>query len=339
MRTVAAAIVAAAALTSCASGSAGSAVGAPTSSPQATSPSLHPPTAAGSSPRALPRVTARTLLHLPVGVSRAVAVMAGGRLVALGGLAPGDSSTSRIWSIDPTTRSVRRAGSLALAVHDASGATLDGHVFVFGGGAARTVATVQEWDGRRTAVVGSLPRPRSDSAAVTIGNTAYVVGGFDGTRMDRDVLATSDGRHFRPIARLRVGVRYAAVSAVGTRYLVVAGGALATTEGTAAGPVTDDVQLVDVVSGAVRVIAHLPRPLAHAVGCDVGSLPVLVGGRRSGRALRDVLMTPALRAVGTLPIALSDGACVSAGGTAYVVGGETAGPGAPVASVVALATR
>lgn len=335
MRKVAAAIVAAAALTSCASGSASPAVTVATTPPGVASPSLHPPTATGSAPPSRPHVLARRVLQLPVGVSRAVAVALDGRVLVLGGLAPGDSSTSRIWSIDPTRGSVRRAGALAVAVHDASGATLSGHVFVFGGGAARTVATVQEWDGRRTRVVGSLPRPRSDSASATIGNTAYVVGGFDGTHMDRDVLGTTDGRHFRTVARLRIGVRYPAVVADG-RNLLVVGGALATTEGTASGPVTDAVQRIDVTTGAVHVVGHLAQAMAHAVGCSVGGLAMVAGGRIAGSATRAVLDAASLSRVGLLPTSLSDGSCASIGTAAYLIGGESSGPAAPLATVIAL---
>jgi N-acetylneuraminic acid mutarotase len=278
------------------------------------------------------------VLHLPVGVSRAVAVMMSGRIVVLGGLAPGDSSTSRIWSVDLAGRRVTRAGSLSLAVHDASGAVLHGAAFVFGGGSATTVATVQEWDGRRTRVVGSLPAPRSDSAAAVIGGVAYIVGGFDGSRLVREVLATTDGRHFRTVARLRVGVRYPAVVADG-RDLLVAGGALATTEGTAAGPVTAAVQQVDVATGIVSVVGRLDRPMAHGVGCVVGGRPLVVGGRSGGRPLDAIVEPRSRRRAGTLPVALSDGACASAGSVGYVVGGESSGPGAPLRSVIALTAR
>ena len=42
-----------------------------------------------------------------------------------------------------------------------------------------------------------------------------MVGGYDGTILDPQVLATTDGRHFRVAARLPVPVRYAATAAVG----------------------------------------------------------------------------------------------------------------------------
>jgi hypothetical protein len=281
------------------------------------------------------RLQVSTLLHLPVGVSRAVVVAVGGRLLVLGGLAPGDSTTARVWSVDVSRRTTTTAGHLAMPVHDASGAVLHGHVFVFGGGAATSVATVQEYSGGASHVVGALPQPRSDSSATVIGNTAYVVGGFDGQRMTRDVLATSDGVHFHAVAKLRVGVRYPAVVADGADLLVV-GGALATTEGTVNGAQTTDIQQIDPRTGRVQVIGHVASALAHAFGLTVDGVPCFAGGRIAGTAARSIWALPQLRQLGRLPQAVSDAAAAVVGATTYVVGGETSGPGAPASSVVAL---
>ena len=85
---------------------------------------------------------------------------------------------------------------------------------MFGGGAQHVSDVVQalQPDGPST-VVGHLPQPRADLAAVTIGSTVYLVGGYDGTNATRDVLATTDGVQFRTVAQLPVGVRYPAVAA------------------------------------------------------------------------------------------------------------------------------
>src|SRR5437588_160486 len=136
------------------------------------------------------------------------------------GCASGRNRADTAWAtpalrVDPATHRVTVSRPLALAVHDASGAALAGSAYVFGGGAATTVATVQQWTARGGRRVAALPAPRSDSAAAVVGGTAYVVGGFDGRGMTRDVLATTDGRVFRKVARLAIGVRYPAVAAVG----------------------------------------------------------------------------------------------------------------------------
>jgi hypothetical protein len=278
-------------------------------------------------------------MRLPVGVSRAVAVVRGSTVLVLGGLAPGDSTTGRVWTIDPDARTARESGSLGEPVHDASGAFLDGAALVFGGGAASGVADVQECTGSGTRVVGRLPQPRSDDSAAVVGGVAFVVGGFDGHSMARDVLATSTGRTFRVAATLRLGVRYPAVAAVG-RFVYVIGGELANTEGTLAGGQTADIQRIDTVTGRVVVLARLPRPLGHATAFAIGGRLFVAGGRHGATATSDILeIAPATgraRRVGRLPLALSDAAAAVIGSTAYLVGGETSGPADPVSTVTAV---
>ena len=72
-------------------------------------------------------------------------------------------------------------------------------------------------------MVGQLPAARSDASGVSDGSVAYVIGGYDGTSWDPQVLATQDGRHFRVAARLPVPVRYAAVAAAAGEIWVFGG--------------------------------------------------------------------------------------------------------------------
>lgn len=277
-------------------------------------------------------VTAVTRMHLPTGVSRTVAVADGTNLLVLGGLAPGDSTTARVWRIDPHGRRVTSAKPLAQAVHDASGAMLAGRALVFGGGSAATVAAVQQWTATGASVRGRLPQPRSDSASAVVGGTAYVVGGFTGRAMARDILATTDGRSFHVVGRLAIGVRYPAVAAVGGEVYVL-GGALATTEGTASGAQTAAVQRFDPGTGKVTVIGHLPRAIAHAMAFTLDGNLYLVGGRHGPTAtaaiMRIALTNARATVVGSLPQALSDAAVAVVGGQVWLVGGETSGPSAP----------
>ena len=86
--------------------------------------------------------------------------------------------------------------------------------FVLGGGTASSVPTVQAFTpGTPATVTGAMSRARSDSGGVSAGPAGYVIGGYDGTRLDPEVLATRDGLHFRVAARLPVPVRYAAMAA------------------------------------------------------------------------------------------------------------------------------
>ena len=193
-----------------------------------------------------------------------------GRLLLLGGLTSGGASADGIFTVNPATGHARAAGTLARPLHDAAGTSLRGHEMIFGGGAQASVATVQEFNPAvpgRTArhatasVTGALPAARSDAAAVTIGGTAYVVGGYTGTRPDAEVLATSDGRGFRGVAALPVPVRYPAVAALGGTIFAFGGEAIT---GPRAG------QPVERHSG------HRPRP-AHR---ESHRAPTRAAGRR-----------------------------------------------------------
>ena len=332
MKAVAAAL-AAAAVASC------SATSAPAPASRVAGTSGSSPGTRSATTSNASRLHVSTLLRLPVGVSRTVVVAQGSNLLVLGGLAPGDSTTARAWRIDVTTRHATQSAPLKTAVHDASGAIVAGKPTVFGGGAASTVAAVQQWSTAGGHVVGRLPQPRSDSAAAVVGTTAYVVGGFSGSGMTRDVLATSDGRTFRVVGRLRVGVRYPAVAAVGGAVYVV-GGALATTEGTASGAQTADVQRIDVTTGKVTIVGRLAQPLAHATAFALGGALYVAGGRHGATATSAVvridLRTGAATRVASLPHGLSDAAAAVVGSTAYLVGGETSGPAAPASTVLAL---
>ena len=80
---------------------------------------------------------------------------------------------------------------------------------MLGGGTASSVPTVQAFTpGTPATVTGAMSRARSDSGGVSAGPAGYVIGGYDGSRLDPEVLATRDGLHFRVAARLPVPVRY-----------------------------------------------------------------------------------------------------------------------------------
>ena len=71
--------------------------------------------------------------------------------------------------------------------------------------------------------LGRLPAIRADLAAVSVAGELVVVGGGTPGRPDLRVLATTDGRSFRVVAHLLVGVRYPAVAVVGSLIYVVGG--------------------------------------------------------------------------------------------------------------------
>jgi hypothetical protein len=291
----------------------------------------------------MPRLHARVVGRLADPVSRAVAVEMGSRIVVLGGLTTGDVTTGRVVAVDPNNWTSVADGELREAVHDASGAALGGHAVVFGGGSSSEVANTQWWTDGTSRIVGTLPGPRSDSAATTVGITAYVVGGFNGTGMDRAVVATTTGRTFRTVAHLKQGVRYPAVASLSGKVYVF-GGELATTDGTSTGAQSRLVQQIDPKTGQTRILGKLPWGIGHAMAFALGGRLYLAGGRRGTQATSRVwAVNPTnarLTAVGRLPQAISDSAVASHGTRSVVlIGGETSGPYEPQRIIVVVSLR
>lgn len=297
------------------------------------SPSVAPkvPAAQGSSTGA-PAIAhldvASTSWQLGTPRSRAVAFSDGNGILVAGGLDSTQSTVSTVLHIDPNTGATTSAGSLSVPTHDAAGGVLGSQRFVFGGGAQHVSDVVQvlQPNGPST-VVGHLPQPRADLAAVTIGATVYLVGGYDGTSATRDVLATSDGVRFRAIAQLPIGVRYPAVGALGDNVFVF-GGELSGNESSA-------VQQIDVRTGDARVIGRLPSPRTEAAAISIGGSLFVGGGRAGGAASTDVLRFDPSSAqfsiAAALPAPVADSAAVVVNGRAYLLGGEAASISSSVA--------
>jgi hypothetical protein len=272
--------------------------------------------------------------QLPWGISREVVLASGRNLLIIGGLNQRSVTTSSITRLNPVTGRATHAGRLATASHDAAGALLGGTPYLFGGGVTASLATVQrlaltppprpKLRGRGTATVaGQLPGPRSDLSSVTLGGTAYLIGGYDGASYAPAVLATSNGRAFRTVARLPVPVRYAAVAATGQQIYVFGGQ-------TPAGP-SRAIQRVNVATGRAAVVGRLPAPVTGATAFTIGGQILIAGGQvaRDGAApaaTRAVLAyDPARRSAvpaGTLPVPVSNAASAVIGATAFVVGGS-----------------
>lgn len=265
--------------------------------------------------------------------SRAVAVVDGSRVLVLGGLA-GGSSTASVLRIDPDAGAVVHAGLLAEAVHDAAGAMVAGAARVFGGGGASTTDAVQTYDPSGSRVTARLPRPRSDLAATGVDGTAYIAGGFDGTRLSPYVVSTTDARVFRIAGTLATAVRYPAVAALGAAVYVI-GGSTATTESSAAGQV-DLVQRFDPATGRTSVVAHMPHAIAHAMAFTLGGRLYVAGGVE-GRTPLDAIYEidgADVRRVAALPGPRSDAAVAQIGDRVLLLGGENGGTSALLDSVV-----
>ena len=293
--------------------------------------------------RALPgRATARgpailqvmpAAFQLPAPIAREVVLPRGRDLLIAGGLTPGQTSTSEVTLLDPATGQTSQLGRLAAAAHDSGGSILGGRPVVFGGGTAASTATVQAIAGPGPAtMLGRLPRPRSDLAAVTVHGIAYLIGGYDGASYAEDVIATRDGRNFSTLSRLPVPVRYPGVAAIGDQIWVFGGQ-------TGAG-LTDVIQEIDASTGMARVVGRLPHPLAGETGFALGGEIFLAGGQlapsgtpssspttsrallTSGRVLRYDPASGVTSPAGQLPVPVAYGAGTVIGGTAFLIGGE-----------------
>jgi hypothetical protein len=269
--------------------------------------------------------------QLPAPVSREVVVAPAGKrdLLVLGGLAANGSSAGSAYALDLHTGALSPQGTLAQPTHDAAGAALGGRVLVLGGGTATTTASSQIESHGRTVLGRALAQARADAGAVTIGDTAYVVGGYDGTAMDREVVATTNGRGYRAVASLPVPVRYPALAAVGSRIYVF-GGLRASGHPTAA------VQVVDTGRRTARVVGHLPVPLDGASAGVLDGTIYLAGGDRGASPRAAIYAfeprgSSFLRA-GSLRVPVANAGSAVRHGRLWIVGGETRG-GRPTSDV------
>lgn len=268
--------------------------------------------------------------HLAAPLSREVVVPGPptGSISVLGGLTTGNATTGSVVNLAVPAGTQTPAGALATPTHDAAVAVLGSKVLVFGGGVQSSFATVQAYPltaaGASAAgqVVGQLPQPRSDADAVTIGRTAYVVGGYDGTVADPQVLSTTNGNSFHLVGSLPVPVRYPAVTALGRMIYVFGGQQI----GGAAGPV-NAIQRIDTVSGVIKVIGHLPQALLGASAVTLGGVVYVAGGTTgafdSGVIYAFDPVRGRMLVAGHLVTPLSNSAVATVAGTAWLVGGES----------------
>jgi hypothetical protein len=279
-------------------------------------------------------------------LSREVVVPGSGSSVTvLGGLAGSQQTLARVFSLDTAGGAITEAGALATGVHDGAAAPLGSSAFVFGGGSPNTVAVNQKVSATPgsatvTSVLdGRLPQPRSDAVAVKVGAVAYVVGGYDGTAPDPQVLATSDGRTFSVVADLPVPVRYPAVGVLGGRIYVLGGEA---TGGRSSGQAVTAIQMIDPVGRTASVVGHLSSPLAGAAAFALGGHLYVAGGTvgaggavATGAAVGDIWAfdpaTDRVQRAGTLPAPVSFAGSVVVGQRGWLIGGENRGT--PLAQV------
>ncbi len=267
-------------------------------------------------------LTVSAAYRLPAPVEREIAVAHKGAVILAGGLDSNSGSTDGVFRMNPASGALRSLGIVPQAFHDAAGAILGNALYVFGGGAAQSSASVQRFDlGTNTGrVVAHLPRALSDLASAQGPNGVFLIGGYDGRVPRREVYRTTDGTHFTEVGRLPVGLRYPAVGAVGTS-IVIAGG-------TSPSGTSDGVFVFDTSTGRIRRIGRLPRAVAHAEALVLGPAVYVAGGiDANGNVTSSIIrIDPTTgriaRVTGSLPV--RDGATASLRQSVLVVGGAGA---------------
>ena len=245
----------------------------------------------------------------------------GARFVMLGGLDAADVSADGIEIAD--LRRVLHTTTLPSPQHDAQGALLGGRVYVFGGGADTELDHILSYDpaSDRVTQVGTLLTAQSDVAVTNAGTYAYIVGGFDGTNYLDTVVAWRPGSGPRVVARLPVGLRYAAVAVAGGGLLIVGG---STPTGA-----SDAIYRFDLTTHHVRRIGTLPHPVTHGEAATLGAYVYLVGGRSDlldGQTAAVYAIDPStgrIKPAGRLPQPTSDAAALTIGGAIVVAGGQS----------------
>jgi outer membrane protein assembly factor BamB len=278
--------------------------------------------------RALPAAEAGLFpWQLQAPISREVVLPLGGgegSLLVAGGLTLGGSSASGTYRLNTATGHLTLVGNLSSGLHDAASTVVGGEGLVLGGGAAVPTALAQAVaPGGTSRSSGQLPQARADAAAVTVGGVAYLVGGYNGTAMTPQVLATTDGVHYHSVATLAVPVRYPAVAATGGHIYVFGGQGMS-------GQLTRVVQVVDPATGTAKVIAQLPRALSAAAAGTLDGTIYLAGGlAAAGQPAAAVYaFDPVHRSLlqaGALPVAVANAGVAVSGGKLFLVGGETTG--------------
>jgi hypothetical protein len=252
------------------------------------------------------KLTVTRVGSLPEATSRIAAVALGNRILALGGLVAGTSSTQIL--AGPPSHLVS-VGSLPIPTHDDAAVALGSSVYLLGGGQATSSdAIVRVTRTGHARHAGSLGEPLSDLGAATIGNIAYIAGGYTGAKYATGILAFRGGMP-KLVARLPVGLRYAGVAALNGK-LYVAGGV--TTSGE-----SDAVYSFDPATRKVRRIATLPAPVAHEPLAALGGSLYLIGSS----VLR---ITPGhgVTVVGRIASPVQNAAAVTIGNAVYVLGGD-----------------
>ena len=250
---------------------------------------------------------------LPVGGDRTGAAITGRTLVVVGG-----AGSNKVLA-GPLGGKLVVVAKLPQRLSATQAFALGGTVYSLGGEQGNT-PTDQifriDLGSHRAIPAGTFDEPLAESGVVVRGPSAYLAGGWTGTKYATAILKFTPPSGIALIGRLPVGLRSAAVALLGST-LYVAGGR--TEHG-----LSREVYAVDLKTGKVSVFGRLPQALEQSVLVVATSgLFVLGGETAAGKHVRTVIrvdpVTGYATTVGTITNPFSSAAAVPAGERTIVV--------------------
>ncbi len=265
-------------------------------------------------------LSAGQLAPLPDARSGAASAAFGGNVVVSGGLSTAGVSSDTVFRLE-------QAGQPAVLpplpgpVHDAASAAIGSRLLLFGGGESEGSDRVIQVLPGPSKLVGQLPVALSDLAAVTVGDTAYVLGGWNGTATNPGIYAVSATGAATTVGHLPIGLRYPAAAALDGK-VIIAGG-----ENSDSIPVTDAFSF-DPTTRSITRLPALPVPTDHTAGAVLNGRFYIIAGLRRGE-FTDAIISWApgethWQNAGHLPQALADLDAVPLGNGIAVIGGRGA---------------
>ena len=258
-------------------------------------------------------LTATAYGTLPVGGAGGGAAIAGTTLVVIGG-----TGSNQVLA-GPVGGKLAPVAKLPQRLAAVQAFSLGGTVYSIGGEQGNT-PTDQifriDLRSRRAVLVGTFDEPLAESGVAVRGSSAYLAGGWTGTKYATAILKFTPPHGIALIGRLPVGLRSPAAALLGpTLYL--AGGR------TAHG-LSREIYAVDLATGKVSVFGKLREGLEQSVLVAATSGLFVLGGKTAaGKAVPSVIridpVTGYATTVGTMAKPFSGAAAVPAGERTIVV--------------------
>jgi hypothetical protein len=250
---------------------------------------------------------------LPPGGDRAGAAIAGRTLVVVGGTGSNEILAG------PLGGKLAVVAKLPQRLAAVQAFALGGTVYSLGGEQGNTPTDRIfriDLGSHRVVPAGTFDEPLAESGVAEYGKSAYLAGGWTGTKYATAILKFTPPSGIALIGRLPVGLRSPAVALLGS-MLYVAGGR--TEHG-----LSREVYAVDLTTGKVSVFGRLPQGLEQSVLVAATSGLFVLGGKTAaGNAVRSVIrvdpVTGYATSVGTLTKPFSGAASVPTGERTIVV--------------------